>query len=476
MTITINNSPSLIGNVQFKATTGSNPIGLTAPPGTTSYNLTLPDNQGAASQVMINDGAGLLSWGDLSSLTTIQEGGNNFGAPVVIGSLDDYGLDFITNNITAFSISNSGVLNITGNASSPELSFGSVGGNSILYSEPSTFFGLSDSWNTLEFLQTGVNTPGYEFHSYEDTSNIYIIPGYFEGTPQDGAVTWALGAGGSGINYFPDQIWSDNTFNLNGDFIQYESFGITAGLGPSTINGTLSCGLSLMTYYTFEPYSITLDIDGGGNPFVNFGANIGNFILFTQPTNFGGATDSWQILNFLSTGLNAPGFQFNSYDSDSSLLMLPGYKDTIATSHYFTWKLAGGGTHYFSNSLEVGQFLSVDGGIGANSVLTCNDSFIANKAQFVNRTGTAINYSVVGTDYIIGITNTSSARTITLPAASSHTKQIYSIKDESGGAATNNITVNVSGGSNIDGSSSYIINTNWGFANFYSSGSQWFTY
>lgn len=123
-----------------------------------------------------------------------------------------------------------------------------------------------------------------------------------------------------------------------------------------------------------------------------------------------------------------------------------------------------------SNSLILGNGCNV--GIGTSSPQA---SLSVNGGQIVKRTATAISYTVLSTDYLIAVTSTAAARTVTLPTASSNnTGQIYFVKDESGAAATNNITVNVTGGGNIDGASSIAINANYALLMFYSSGSQWF--
>jgi hypothetical protein len=52
---------------------------------------------------------------------------------------------------------------------------------------------------------------------------------------------------------------------------------------------------------------------------------------------------------------------------------------------------------------------------------------------------------------------------------------IVIVKDESGAAGANNITINVTAGGTIDGESSKVISTNYGRIELYSNGSQWFT-
>lgn len=100
-----------------------------------------------------------------------------------------------------------------------------------------------------------------------------------------------------------------------------------------------------------------------------------------------------------------------------------------------------------------------------------------NGAQIYKRTTTATDYTVLITDCYIGVTSTAAARTISLPNTGVTTGQIFIVKDESGGAATNNITVNVTGGvKTIDGAASQAINGNYDGFNFIYDGTNYFTW
>ena len=98
-----------------------------------------------------------------------------------------------------------------------------------------------------------------------------------------------------------------------------------------------------------------------------------------------------------------------------------------------------------------------------------------NGGQMAKRTATSTSYTALQTDYIIGVTSTAAARTITLPAAATvGAGWTYIIKDESGGAGTNNIIVDGNGAETIDGAATQAINTNYGSMNLYCDGSNWF--
>jgi hypothetical protein len=79
---------------------------------------------------------------------------------------------------------------------------------------------------------------------------------------------------------------------------------------------------------------------------------------------------------------------------------------------------------------------------------------------------------------MVGVTSTSGARTIVLPDADSvPVGSVYVVKDESGGAGTNNVTVGTGGGAKgvIDGLDWMVIAVNYGYVTAYSNGTDWFT-
>jgi hypothetical protein len=74
------------------------------------------------------------------------------------------------------------------------------------------------------------------------------------------------------------------------------------------------------------------------------------------------------------------------------------------------------------------------------------------------------------------VTSTAAARTITLPTAVGSAGKVYIVKDESGGALVNNITLATTGGQTIDGAATIAIALNYGVARVYSDGANWFTF
>ncbi len=84
------------------------------------------------------------------------------------------------------------------------------------------------------------------------------------------------------------------------------------------------------------------------------------------------------------------------------------------------------------------------------------------------------NYTALLSDHIIEQGTTSSPFTITLPSAAPKTGWTLVIKDGTGGAGVNNITIN-GNGRNINGAVTTTINTNYGFVRIYFRGTQYYT-
>ena len=68
---------------------------------------------------------------------------------------------------------------------------------------------------------------------------------------------------------------------------------------------------------------------------------------------------------------------------------------------------------------------------------------------------------------IIGVRDTSSSVTVTIQSADIYSGRIFIVKDESGGAGTNNITIATQGSETIDGASSVTITADYGVGRFY---------
>jgi len=83
-------------------------------------------------------------------------------------------------------------------------------------------------------------------------------------------------------------------------------------------------------------------------------------------------------------------------------------------------------------------------------------------------------YSTTITDYIIEVSNTVVAPSIVLSTADMIDGRIMMIKDKSGAASIQNITISTQGSEDIDGADTYVINGNYNSITLYSDGVNWF--
>lgn len=116
------------------------------------------------------------------------------------------------------------------------------------------------------------------------------------------------------------------------------------------------------------------------------------------------------------------------------------------------------------------------GYIGVNGRATPLSGIDFAGSMGLTRRATATDTNSAATDIIIAVTSTAAARTITLRTEDTVGRRIYIIKDESGGAAANNITVDTAGSALIDGAATAVIATNYGVLRIYCNGTNWFSF
>ena len=110
------------------------------------------------------------------------------------------------------------------------------------------------------------------------------------------------------------------------------------------------------------------------------------------------------------------------------------------------------------------------------SVIGGNDQIKSRITVVAKRIFRAVrdDYTARDLDFIINVADTGSARTITLPAvAAVRFGKHFIIKDGSGAAGTNNITIQPDGSDTIDGAGTKVISTNFGWFSIFCSESEW---
>lgn len=213
------------------------------------------------------------------------------------------------------------------------------------------------------------------------------------------------------------------------------------------------------------------------NGFIVF--NIGDFGLLTaaQVAQSSGALGYVKFTGAANTGRTA-STEVTDFDVNLSAIQ------TWATGALTLQRMVRfrGATLAFVGASTVTDAINVDIEdltAGTNATLTRQyalrtGSVYLNGGQRHKYTATAGDLVVAAGDYIIGVTSTAAARTITLPdPAVVGAGKTYRVKDESGGAAANNITIQGAAG-NVDGAANVVINTNYGSKDFYTNGINWF--
>lgn len=188
---------------------------------------------------------------------------------------------------------------------------------------------------------------------------------------------------------------------------------------------------------------------GGGGDVVGPGSSTDNAIV-----RFDGITGKI-IQNGVAVESDAGGI--TSSDGTAALPTY-GFLSNAAVGVYLT----GGGSLGLSNGGIGWVTLASDGTFTSAGNFVSSNSTTQGGAQIAVGVTSAVSYVVLTNNFQIIITDTSVARTVTLPASPQQWQQ-FRIKDGSFAAGTNNITVSVSGGvKTIDGAASAVINVNAG--------------
>ena len=109
-------------------------------------------------------------------------------------------------------------------------------------------------------------------------------------------------------------------------------------------------------------------------------------------------------------------------------------------------------------TITAGTNVSVTNGAGSITIAANTQSQVV---AYTAVTNAQTPYTVLSTDYYIGANVTSGVITLRLPNAPT-TGRIFVVKDSVGLSATSNITITTVGGAvNIDGATSYVMNTNY---------------
>jgi len=214
-----------------------------------------------------------------------------------------------------------------------------------------------------------------------------------------------------------------------------------------------------------------LDVNG----YISIGRSGGAYIMVNDDTDtwirFGHAgSDSMQFraggLNFLEfdeNGLDIARINPDGVDIDFQVATA-GNDYTIFAEG--SSDLVGIGTETPSHTLTVAGTLGVTGTALFGGGITHNRTAI-----------TAATYTILVTDYYLGVDSTSNQVALTLPAAATAgAGKTYIMKDETGAASSNDITITGDGSETIDGAGTLTVNQPYVSIGLYTDGSNWFVY
>jgi hypothetical protein len=366
------------------------------------------------------------------------------------------------------------------------------------------------------------------------TASPFIRPGFLTST--DGSIQVTNGAGSIDLSGTAQGFQPNAVLQEFDDFITWEASGDNAKLAwantgstvrssngttanPGIVTNPSSAALSSSLYLNCDT-NIATDlgpvVPGGGATTVNWIVKLGTLSGAGNTYRYSvGLADQDTIENSLDTYVSGVYFHYTDTVNSGNWQIKctsASVTTTVNTSvaadtnfHTFTVSINAGATSvsfYIDNTI-VGSAIVTNIPTAAmtamyNAVKTAGtmpayyaDLFwivinlsnprpgpiagdIAADYRWINNyTQTAISYQVLGTDVIIGVSNTAAPRTITMPNTGIVTGQRWTIKDESGGAAGNNITVN-GNGYLIDGAATFPISTNYGSMDLYYNGSAFY--
>lgn len=187
-----------------------------------------------------------------------------------------------------------------------------------------------------------------------------------------------------------------------------------------------------------------------------------------QPTN--GSTLSSGI--HIANSLSAPSTKTISFACGA--YMAPTIAANVGTISAFVNLYLGQADSNSAGTISSAYNCYINQPLPSSSVNSYAISIQGGEVHF--RSTATSDYTLTTANHILGVTNTAAARNINLPATAPDSGWTVIIKDESGGAAANNITINRNGRT-IDGAAAnLVINTNYGVYRIYSNGSNYFTW
>jgi hypothetical protein len=147
--------------------------------------------------------------------------------------------------------------------------------------------------------------------------------------------------------------------------------------------------------------------------------------------------------------------------------------NTIPTTRITTSTSTGSASTYSNPSTITVGGLIVNNGVTTNT-LTVSSTSTFNGSIIYGAVLVSSTYTILSTDYLVGVNTSTSTCSITLPSVSTTTAgRTLVIKDETGNATANPIHISASSGETIDGLSVFTIDSDHGAITLYCTSTGW---
>jgi len=187
---------------------------------------------GSASQVLITDGAGNLSWTSTPNITIIQNGTSNVTIPTSNGNVITDVNGNATLTVTGTGANITGYANISGNLTSGNANLGNVAtantvsvtnvnvGNSIITSQTTTTLSTSANQTIATFTVTGTSVVGVEFFVKGDEAagfkySVAMVQAVTDGVDVDYAIYGGVRLGGTTGSLAVNMTSAGGNTNIN---------------------------------------------------------------------------------------------------------------------------------------------------------------------------------------------------------------------------------------------------------------------
>jgi hypothetical protein len=326
----------------------------------------------------------------------------------------------------------------------------------------SSSYALSASW--APGSSGIIDTASYAYTSSQAITASYILNAV--SSSYSLSSSWFVPTASSGFVVGPAALGTSETLQVSGS--------TRFGGAVTVMSGSLTMTSSsiLMTTGSISVISGTMSVTSGS---ILFSSGSHTFGISGDPNGgikLGGFNASTAITTLYSSNTGKITLNGNNFFPVSNNTMVLGKTGFFYASVLSTNVVVGPGDLQTSDNLRVSGSGMFSGPVTASAGMMISGSVVFGRTA-VNDT----NYTVVTKDFLVGYTNLTAGRVVTLPTAVSPVGRRIIIKDESGAAGTSNITITGSvSGQSIDGATSKIINTNYGSVAVYNDGSNWFTY